>query len=88
MKNDYLKEKLIKCKGVSFDEVNIDELDDITKINFSKKQNSNEKIIDFIKSAKNPYMFKCNGRKIKIAFSNNDEIAENKLKDTVNKIYK
>ena len=45
-------------------------------------------IIDFIKSAKNPYMFKCNGRKIKIAFSNNDEIAENKLKDTVNKIYK
>ena len=32
MSNDYLKEKLIKCKGVSFDEVNIDELDDITKI--------------------------------------------------------
>lgn len=88
MSNDYLKEKLIKCKGVSFDEVNIDELDDITKINFSKKSNSNEKIIDFIKSAKNPYMFKCNGRKIKIAFLNNDEIAENKLKDTVNKIYK
>ena len=46
---NYLKEKLIKCKGVSFDEVNIDELDDITKINFSKKSNSNEKIIDFIK---------------------------------------
>ena len=86
MNKDYLKEKLIKCKGVSFDEVNIDELDDITKINFSKKSNSNEKIIDFIKSAKNPYMFKCNGRKI--AFSNNYEIAENKLKDTVNKIYK
>lgn len=29
-----------------------------------------------------------NGKKIKIAFSNNDEIAENKLKDTINKIYK
>lgn len=58
MNSDYLKEKLIKCKGASFDEVNIDELDDITKINFSKKSNSNEKIIDFIKSAKNPYMFK------------------------------
>ena len=49
MNNDYLKEKLIKCKGVSFDEVNIDELDDITKINFSKKSKSSEKIIDFIK---------------------------------------
>ena len=29
MNKDYLEEKLIKCKRVSFDEVNIDELDDI-----------------------------------------------------------
>lgn len=87
MNTEELKEKLIKCKSISFDDVDINDLEDITKINFSKKQNSNDKIIDFIKNAKNPYMFKCNGKKVQIAFLNNGELAEEKLKKTLNKIY-
>ena len=87
MNTDYLKEKLIKFKNITFDDVDINDLEDITEINFSKKQNSNEKLIDFIKTTKNPYMFKCNGKKIQIAFVNTDEIAEEKLKKTLNKIY-
>ena len=66
MNTDNLKEKLIKCKNINFDDVDINDLEDITKINFSKKQNNQDKIIDFIKSSKNPYMFQCNGKKIKI----------------------
>ena len=70
MNTDNLKEKLIKCKNINFDDVDINDLEDITKINFSKKQNNQDKIIDFIKSSKNPYMFQCNGKKIQIAFAN------------------
>lgn len=87
MNTDNLKEKLIKCKNINFDDVDINDLEDITKINFSKKQNNQDKIIDFIKSSKNPYMFQCNGKKIQIAFANTDDIAEEKLKKTLNKIY-
>ncbi|MEF2663350.1 MAG: hypothetical protein U0M92_03415 [Bacilli bacterium] len=83
-----LKQKLINCQKISFDEVELDDLEDISKINFSKKQDSKEKILDFIKSAKNPYMFKCNGKKVKIAFANTDIIAEDSLIKNLNNIYK
>ena len=64
-----MKQKLKEKYDLSFDDVELDDLEEISKINFSKKTNSNEKIIDFIKSSSNPYMFKCNGKKIKIVFS-------------------
>ncbi|NLC87278.1 MAG: hypothetical protein GX682_00625, partial [Clostridiaceae bacterium] len=61
MNIEELKEKLNKCKILEFTDVDINDLEDINNINFSKKQSSNEKILDFIKSSNNPYMFKCNG---------------------------
>ena len=32
MNTDYLKEKLIKCKNINFDDVDINDLEDITEI--------------------------------------------------------
>ena len=46
-----------------------------------------EKIIDFIKSSKNPYMFKCNGKKVKIEFANTNLIAEDSLTKTLKNVY-
>ena len=83
-----LKQKLIDSKKISFEDVELDDLEDISQINFSKKQDSKEKLIDFIKSAKNPYMFKCNGKKVKIEFANTELIAEDSLTNTLNSIYK
>ena len=45
-----MKQKLKEKYDLSFDDVELDDLEEISKINFSKKTNSNEKIIDFIKS--------------------------------------
>ena len=83
-----MKQKLKDKYDLSFDDVELDDLEEISKINFSKKTNSNEKIIDFIKSSSNPYMFKCNGKKIKIEFSNTDKRAEECLTNVVKNIYK
>lgn len=88
MNIDELKQKLIKTKSLTFDDVDINDLEEISKINFSKKQDSNEKIIDFIKSSKNPYMFKCNGIKVKIGFIESSIKAEDTLTNVVNKVYK
>jgi len=84
---DQLKQKLLDCRNKSFSDVELEELEDITKINFSKKTDSKEKIIDFIKSSKNPYMFKCNGKKVKIEFANTNLIAEDSLTKTLNNVY-
>lgn len=83
-----LKQKLINTKKISFDDVNIDDLEEISEIKISRKPDSNEKIIDFIKSSSNPYMFKCNGRKIKIEFSNSEKRSEVCLTNVVKSIYK
>lgn len=56
-----LRHKLKEKYNLSFDDVKLEDLEEISEIKFSKKSNSNEKLLDFIKSSSNPYMFKCNG---------------------------
>ena len=88
MNFDELRLKLIEKQKLTFDEVDLDELEEISEIKISKKSNSNEKIIDFIKSSSNPYMFKCNGRKVKIEFSNTEQKAKDTLTNVLKEVYK
>jgi len=85
---DELRLKLIEKQKLTFDEVDLDELEEISEIKISKKSNSNEKIIDFIKSSSNPYMFKCNGKKVKIEFSNTEQKAKDTLTNVLKEVYK
>ena len=83
-----LRIKLREKYKLSFDDVKLEDLEEISEIKFSKKSNSNEKLLDFIKSSTNPYMFKCNGKKVKIEFSNTEKRAEECLTSVIKKIYK
>lgn len=83
-----LRHKLKEKYNLSFDDVKLEDLEEISEIKFSKKSNSNEKLLDFIKSSSNPYMFKCNGKKVKIEFSNTEKRAEECLTSVIKKIYK
>lgn len=87
MNIEELREKLKRTAKLNFSDVRLDELVEISEINFSKKSNSNEKLLDFIKSSSNPYMFKCNGKKVKIEFSNTEKLAEECLTSTIKNIY-
>ena len=88
MNVEELRLKLIEKQKLTFNDVNLDDLEEITKIKISRKPTSNEKIIDFIKSSSNPYMFKCNGKKIKIEFLNTMQKAEESLTNALKEIYK
>ncbi len=88
MNVDELRLKLIEKQKLTFNDVNLDDLEEITQIKISRKPTSNEKIIDFIKSSSNPYMFKCNGKKIKIEFLNTEQKAEESLTKALKEIYK
>lgn len=74
-----LREKLERCKNVSFNDITLDDVDDISTIKISKKKNEYEKILDFVENTKNPYIFKVNGKLVKIEFSNNERKAEDCL---------
>ena len=88
MKIDKLKEKLDKFENTSLSEVNINEVDEITNIKINKRKSSNERILDFLNSVKNPYVFKLNGKLIKISFSDTNVTADDCLTSVLNKLYK
>ena len=83
-----LREKLEKCKNICLNEVNPDDVDKLSSIKINTRMNPVNRIIDFISKTKNPYIFKVNGKLVKIEFSKNDKIAEESLTNVIKSIYK
>lgn len=83
-----LEEKLKKCKDIDLSEVNINEVDDLSKIRISRRKSKEERIIDFISKTKNPYIFKVNGRLVKIEFTDNGRKTEDAIMNVIKSIYK
>lgn len=46
------------------------------------------RIIDFISKTKNPYIFKVNGKLVKIEFSDNNKTIEESVTNVIKSIYK
>lgn len=67
-----LAEKLERCRNVNLNDVKLEDVGDISNIKISKKKNEYEKILDFVENTKNLYIFKGNGRSVKLGFSNNE----------------
>ena len=83
-----LKEKLKKCKNIDLNEVNIDDIDELSEIKISRKKSKEEKILDFISKTKNPYIFKVNGKLVKLEFTDNGTNAEDAIINVIKSIYK
>ena len=47
-----------------------------------------EKILDFISKTKNPYIFKVNGKLVKLEFTDNGKFAEDAITRVIKSIYK
>ena len=83
-----LIDKLEKSKNTSLDEIDINEIDDIENIKISRKKSSHDRIIDFITTVKNPYIFKIGNRLVKIEFSDKNRRAEDSLLNVIESLYK
>ncbi len=83
-----LKEKVEKCRNISFEDVNIEKLKDISEIRISKIKSSKERILDFLNNVENPYIFKVNNILVKIEFSNNNKSAEESITNVIKSLYK
>ena len=83
-----LEDKINKSKKISIDEVDINELDDLSEIKISKKKKGYERILEFIKNISNPYIFKIDNKIVKIEFTNNGVSAEDSITNIVSNIYR
>lgn len=88
MKIDKLKEKLNKYENIPLSEININEVDEITDIKVNKRKSSNDRILDFLNTVKNPYVFKHNGKLVKIGFSDTDKTADECLTNVLKNLYR
>ena len=84
----FLKEKLEKCKNIDIDKIDKNDVEDISNIKISKRKSSNDRILDFLNNTSNPYIFKVNGRLVKIEFSNNDKTADTCITNVIKSLYK
>lgn len=83
-----LKEKLQICKDIPVNKICIDDVDEISNIRIDKRKSSNERILDFLNSVKNPYAFKVNGRIVKISFSITEKTADDCFTDVLKNLYR
>ena len=83
-----LEEKLKYCKNMKLEDVSLDDVDEISSIKIDRRRPSNERILDFIMKVKNPYIFKVNGKLVKISFSDTDKTAEDCLTRVLMNLYR
>ena len=92
MKNKYnlkeLQEKLEKCRNMWLEDVTLDDVDEISSIKIDRRKSSNERILDFLTQVKNPYVFKVNGKLVRMSFAENGPTADDCLTRELENLYR
>lgn len=83
-----IEEKLNRCRNMKFEDVTLDDVDEISSIKIDRRKPSEERILDFIIKVKNPYIFKINGRLVRIRFSENGPTADDCLTRVLENLYR
>ena len=83
-----LEEKLEKCRNMRLEDVTLDDVDELGSIKIDRRKSSNERILDFLTKVKNPYIFKINGRLVRMRFSENGPTADECLTNMLENLYK
>ena len=92
MKNKHnineLKEKINRCKNMKLYDINPDEVDEKSSIKIDRRKSSEERILDFLTEVKNPYVFKVNGKLVRMSFSENGPTADDCLTRVLENLYR
>lgn len=92
MKSKYnikeLEEKLERYKKMNLEDINPDDVDEMTSIKIDRRKSSNERILDFLTQVKNPYVFKVNGKLVRMSFSEKGPTADDCLTQCLKNLYR
>lgn len=83
-----LEEKLERCRNINLEDVTLDDVDEISSIKIDRRKPSNERILEFLTKVKNPYIFKVNGKLVRMSFSDTDRTVEDCLTNVLKNLYK
>ena len=83
-----LEEKLNRCRNMKLEYVTLDDVDELGTIKIDRRKSSNERILDFLTKVKNPYIFKVNGRLVRMRFSENGPTADECLTNMLENLYR
>ncbi len=73
---------------MKLEDVTLDDVDKVSSIKIDRRKSSKERILDFLTKVKNPYIFKVNGKLVRIRFSNTDKTAEDCLTSVLKNLYR
>ena len=83
-----LEEKLKRCRNMKLEDVTLNDVDELSSIKIDRRKSSNERILDFLTKVKNSYIFKINGRLVRIRFSENIPTTEDCLTNVLKNLYR
>lgn len=83
-----LEEKLKRCRNMKLEDVTLDNVDELSSIKIDRRKSSNERILDFLTKVKNPYIFKVNGRLVRMRFYENGPTADECLTNMLENLYR
>lgn len=73
---------------MKLEDINPDDVDELSSIKIDRSKSSNERILDFLTQVKNPYVFKVNGRLVRMNFSKNCPTADECLTKVLENLYR
>ena len=76
----------MKLEDINPDDSNV--TDELSSIKIDRKKSSNERIFDFLTQVKNPYVFKVNGKLVRMFFSENGPTADDCLTRVLENLYR
>jgi len=77
------REDLLHMRNASFDDVDPDDVPDITDMEIDVKKNKKEKVAEVLESGRNPYFVKSGKVLIKIGFASTNRTIEEALESLV-----
>ena len=73
---------------MKFEDINPHDVDEISSIKIDRRKPSNERILDFLTQVKNPYVFKVNGKLVRMSFSEKGLTAADCLTRVLENLYR
>ena len=73
---------------MKLDDINPDDVDELSSIKIDRRKSSDERILDFLTQVKNPYVFKINGKLVRITFSENGPTTDACLTNVLENLYR
>ena len=73
---------------MKLEDINPDDVDEISSIKIDRRKSSNERILDFLTQVKNPYVFKVNGKLVRMSFSENGPTVDECLTQCLKNLYR